>query len=203
MIPSYNMAVPFKAPANFRNFVRILAIISVLRSIELPFLLERSSGKTILYELTNTRAPKRAFHRSTVRYTANGDSSFNPAFINLELLKAGDAELNPGDDGNDIPKLVLPNRGLRIGQWNVEQLTDSKFEQISFLLTTSKNVDVLFLLETFLKPSKPDSVYNISGYHLLRKDRVGQKGGGFLAYVANGVKANRIWDLEDNDVESL
>ena len=45
--------------------------------------------------------------------------------------------------------------------------------------------------------------YNISGYHLLRKDRVGQKGGGFLAYVANGVKANRIWDLEDNDVESL
>ena len=67
----------------------------------------------------------------------------------------------------------------------------------------SKNVDILFLLETFLKPSKPDSVYNISGYHLLRKDRIGQKGGGFLAYVANGVKANRIWDLEDNDVESL
>ena len=83
------------------------------------------------------------------------------------------------------------------------ELTDAKFEQISFLLTMSKNVDVLFLLETFLKPSKPDSVYNISGYHLLRKDRIGQKGGGFLAYVANGVKANRIWDLEDNDVESL
>ena len=83
------------------------------------------------------------------------------------------------------------------------ELTDSKFEQISFLLTMSKNVDILFLLETFLKPSKPDSVYNISGYHLLRKDRIGQKGGGFLAYVANGVKANRIWDLEDNDVKSL
>ena len=112
---SLKVAVPFKAPANFRNFVRILAIISVLRSIGLPFLLERSSGKTILYELSDTRAPKRAFHMSTVLYTANGDSSFNPAFINLELLKAGDVELNPGDDGNDTPKLVLPNRGLRIG----------------------------------------------------------------------------------------
>lgn len=112
---SLKVAVPFKAPANFRNFVRILAIISVLRSIGLPFLLERSSGKTILYELSNTRAPKRAFHMSTVLYTANGDSSFNPEFINLELLKAGDVELNPGDDGNDTPKLVLPNRGLRIG----------------------------------------------------------------------------------------
>ena len=188
------MAVPFKARADFRNFVRILAIISVIRSIDLPFLLERSSGKNILYKFSNTRAPKRVFDRFTVRYTANGDSSFNPAFINLELLKAGDVELNRRDDGNDAPRLVLPNRGLRIGQWNVEQLTDSKFEQISFLLTTSKNVDILFLLETFLKPSKPDSVYNISGNHLLRKDKVGQKGGAFLAYVANGVKANRIWD---------
>ena len=46
---SLKVAVPFKAPANFRNFVRILAIISVLRSIGLPFLLKRSSGKTILY----------------------------------------------------------------------------------------------------------------------------------------------------------
>ena len=46
------MAVPLKAPANFRNFVRILAFISVLRSIDLPFLLEQSQGKTILY-ITN------------------------------------------------------------------------------------------------------------------------------------------------------
>ena len=58
---SLKMAVPFKAPSNVRNFLRILAIISVLRSIDLPFLLERSSGMTILYELSNTRAPKRAF----------------------------------------------------------------------------------------------------------------------------------------------
>ena len=140
--------------------------------------MKRSSGKTISCEFSNARAPKRAFHSSTVRYTANGNSSFNPIFINLELLKAGDVELNPGDDGNDTPKVVLPNIGLRIGQWNVEQLTDSKFKQISFLLTTEKNVDILFLLETFLKPSKPDSVYNTSGYRLLRKDRIGQKGGG-------------------------
>ena len=43
---------------------------------------------------------------------ANSDSYFNPVFMNLELLKAGDVELNPGDLGNDTPKLVLPNRGL-------------------------------------------------------------------------------------------
>ena len=117
--------ISFKVPANFRNFVRILAVISVLRSLDLPCLLERSPGKTILYDFSYTRAPKRAFYSSTVRYTANGDSSFNPVFINLELLKAGDVEVKPGDDRNDLQKLFLPNRGLRIGQWNVEQLTDS------------------------------------------------------------------------------
>ena len=114
------MAMPFRAPANFRNFVRILAIISVLRSIDLPFLLERSSGKTILYEFSNTRAPKRAFHRSTVRYTANGDSSFNPTFINLEPLKAGDVELNP-----EMMEMIHQNLFFQIevyefvsGMWN-------------------------------------------------------------------------------------
>ena len=130
------MAAPFKAYANLQNFVRILAFISVLRTIDLPFLLGQSLGNTVLYAFSNTRPPKRAFHRSTVRYTANGDSSFNLVFTNLELLKAGDVELNKGDDGNDIPKLVLPNRGLRIGQWNVEQLTDST-SPITMLFRTS------------------------------------------------------------------
>ena len=107
-----SIAAPFKASANFRNFILILAINSFLRSIDLPFLLERSSGKTFSNEFSNTRAPKQTFHRSTVRYTTDSASSFNPVFINLELLKAGDVELNPGDDGNITLKLILPNRGL-------------------------------------------------------------------------------------------
>ena len=98
----------------------------------------------------------------------------------------------------------MPSKGLRIGHWNVERLTDSKLEQISFLLNTSKNVDILFLLETFLKPTKSDSVFNIPGYEMFRKDRSGRKpGGGFIAYVADNVKVNRLWDLEDDCVESI
>ena len=111
-------------------------------------------------------------------------------------------EPNPGDGSRASPLVILPDRGLRISQWNIEQLTDSKLAQISLLLTTCNNVDILFLLETFLKPSKPDSVCNIPGY-TFRKDRIQKKGGGLLVYVADRVKASMILDLEDDYVESL
>jgi exonuclease III len=149
-------------------------------------------------------AMRRKFSKSTVRYTVNGDATFNPMFVSFELLLAGDVELNPGDAAEEITQLKLPSKGLRIGHWNVERLTDSKLEQISFLLNTSKNVDILFLLETVLKPTKSDSVFNIPGYEMFRKDRSGRKpGGGLIAYVADNVKVNRLWDLEDDCVESI
>ena len=149
---------------------------------------------------------RRKFSKSTVRYTVNGTSTFNPTVITLKLLISGDVELNPGDDNKDheSEQLKLPNRGLRIGQWNIEHLTDTKFEQISLILKTCNNIDILFLLETFLKPFNPDSVYNIPGYNLYRKDRDGTKaGGGLLAYVADRVRAKRMYEHEDDGIESM
>ena len=153
-------------------------------------------GKRCLYNKL-CMATKRKFSKSTVRYTVNGDAAFNPVFISFELLLAGDVELNPGDAAEETTQLKLPSKGLRIGHWNIERLTD-------FLLNTNKNVDILFLLETFLKPTKSDSVFNIAGYKMFRKDRSGWKpGGGLIAYVADNVKASRLWDLEDDCVESI
>ena len=127
------------------------------------------------------KTPKRKFFKTPVRYTVNGDSFYNLQMITLELVLSGDVELNPGDgpDGSletDIRQLELPDKGLRIGQWNVNRLTDAKLEQISLLLNTCQNIDILFLIETFLKPSNPDSVLNIPGYSLFRKDRAGVTG---------------------------
>ena len=117
---------------------------------------------------------------------------------------AGDVDLNPGDAAEETRQLKLPSKGLRIGHWNIERLTDSKLEQISFLLNTNKNVDILLLLETFLKPTKSESVFNIPGCKMFRKDRYGRKpGGGLIAYVADNVKASRLWDLEDDCAESI
>ena len=113
----------------------------------------------------------------------------------------GNVEPNPGDD---LVQVKLPDKGLRIRQWNVEHLTDSKFEQVSLLLTKCTNIDILFLQETFLNSTRPDNVYNIPGYSLHRRGRRGNKsGGGLLAYIADGVKAKRNFDLDDECVESL
>ena len=88
-------------------------------------------------------------------------------------------------------KLHLPNKGLRFGQWNVNHLTSSKFEQIKLLLTTNSDcIDILFLTETFLKPSSCDSLYNIPGFTLLRKDRLHKAGGGVAVYCSNALTFN-------------
>ena len=92
------------------------------------------------------KGPKRKFLKSAVQYTTNGIPTFNPTYTSLELLIAGDVERNPGDgvDNLETTQVKLPDKGLRIGEWNVQHLTDSKFEQISLILGTCNNIDILF-----------------------------------------------------------
>ena len=85
----------------------------------------------------------------------------------------------------------------------MNNLTDVKFEQIKLFLT-SHNIDIMFIRETFLKPNVSGSVYEIPGYAMYRKGRAGnKKGGGILAYVNSQLKANRLYDLEDENVEIM
>lgn len=116
----------------------------------------------------------------------------------------GDVALNPGPDSTQV---IFDdnslNKGLTIGAWNINRLSDSKFQEIKVLLNLQK-IDILFLIETFLKPKKPDSVYTIPGYEMHRKDRTGRtNGGGILAYVNNNLKVSRAFNLEENDIEVL
>ena len=66
------------------------------------------------------KCSKRRFLKSVVQYTTIGISTFNPTHTNIELLIAGDVERNPGDgvDNYDTTQVKLPDKGLRIGQWN-------------------------------------------------------------------------------------
>ena len=66
----------------------------------------------------------KVFQDSREIYTAciKSYSNCNLQLITLELLLAGDVELNPGDDSDsfesNIQKLKLPDKGLIIGEWN-------------------------------------------------------------------------------------
>ena len=147
-----------------------------------------------------------------MKYTTNGVSTSNPLILELEIFKAWDVNPNPGpsDNKNDkinelCPRISLPGNGLKLGQWNVSNLTDSKLEQIRLLLTANQHeIDVLFLIETFLEPNKLGCVLQIPGYTFFRKDRQGsKKGGGILAYVADRLKVERITSLEENELETV
>ena len=83
---------------------------------------------------------------------------------------------------------------------NINRLTDSKFQQIRHFLTSSHSeIDVLFLIETFLKPKVPDSVFEIPVYVMYGV----KQGGGILAYVNFKLKENRRIDLEEKEIETL
>ena len=149
--------------------------------------------------ITSTKTSRRhKYLASSLRYYNNTDATFN--------VERNPGPSNSGSDDSEakIHQIKLPKRGLRIGEWNINHLTDAKFEQINLVLTTSTNIDILFVIETFLKPSKPDSLFNIPGYYMYRKDRTGRKnGGGLLAYVAEKVQTNRVSELDEDSVESL
>ena len=71
--------------------------------------------------------------------------------------------------------LGLDDKALRIGHWNVNRLTSTKFDQIKLFLSGesgSPQVDVLFLNEIFLKPDIPDSLYAVPGFTIYRCDRI-------------------------------
>ena len=111
--------------------------------IERKFGIRKIGRLRVIYQ---AHAPKRKFSIARVKYTVNGDSSYNLQLTTQELLLAGDVELNPGDSSDsweaNLKEIKMPDKGLRIGQWNINRLTDAKFEQISLILTTYKNIDI-------------------------------------------------------------
>ncbi|CAB4017534.1 Hypothetical predicted protein, partial [Paramuricea clavata] len=114
--------------------------------------------------------PGKRYMLSRIPYSTNGCCGYQ---LERQLITSGDVELNPGPDtntsGNEQSRRVVnhpimnsSNKSLKIGEWNVNNLTDVK------------------------------------------KDRAGnKKGGGILAYVNSQLKANRLYDLEDENVEIM
>ena len=121
------------------------------------------------------------FYTSRITYYAASTVSFQLECITL----SGDVIPNPGPiipqnhHGDEFH--IIPGNGLKIGQWNVNNLTDTKLEQVKLLLSPNEKIDLLFLIETFLTSKKPASLLAINGYNMIRKDGAGsQKGGGMV-----------------------
>ena len=70
-------------------------------------------------------------------------------------------------------------------KWNVNYFTETKYEEMNIHILSAdgaKNLDILFIFETFFNSNTAEELYYIPGFELLRKDR-NSNGGGILVYV--------------------
>jgi hypothetical protein len=109
----------------------------------------------------------------------SGDIALNLGPVNLNVTFSSNESMMPGSGISDSERdystkyfnLGLGDKGLRIGHWKVNYLTTEKFEQIKLYLLGKSSpgksqLDVLFLSETFLNSSVPDSLYMVNGFSI-------------------------------------
>ena len=101
----------------------------------------------------------------------------------------------------------LKPRRIRIGQWNVNHLNDSKLEEIKLALIgvdhSETRLDALVINETFWDTTTPLQLLSIPGFNLFRRDRVGKACGGIAIYVNKVLEVKRRSDLEDKEIEAV
>ena len=77
-----------------------------------------------------------------------------------------------------------------------------KIDELSIILEEN-HTDVASVCETWLEDSIDDQLVNISGYQLLRNDRIGKKGGGVMMYIKQTIPVKQWPALQDSKIESL
>ena len=129
------------------------------------------------------------------------DSRFSSLFVSRNDTFDSSIMLENCNDISPHFNLGLDDKGLRIGQWNVNRLSSKKIDEIK--KSGSPQVDILFLTEPFLKPDIPDVRYAVPGFSICPRDRVSRCGGGVLVFVNEGLKLKRRDDLENLDLEVI
>ena len=99
-----------------------------------------------------------------------------------------------GDITYNIPSLYVINTAALTKSHAVEQLAVD---------LRSYKIDIAVVTETHFKAKHSDSTVAVTDYTLLRRDRIGRKGGGVAAYVRCLLKPN-IWKFSgDNPMFEL
>ena len=93
--------------------------------------------------------------------------------------------INPGPPVRLSVENLSRSRGLKRAHLNVRSLMP-KLDSLKILLET-KPFDVFTVSETWLKPSILDNEIHLPGCSCVRYDRLGKVGGGFMAYVRDGI----------------
>ena len=92
---------------------------------------------------------------------------------------------------------------LTVTNINIQGINQTKLDAISY--SEAYNTNVICLTETHLHEQSDVSYLKLDGYHpIIRRDRIGQLGGGVAIFVASHLFYKRIKIITDpNDLEVL
>ncbi|XP_017467951.1 PREDICTED: uncharacterized protein LOC108360250 [Rhagoletis zephyria] len=114
------------------------------------------------------------------------------------------SKINSIDDNSRIMLNVLCNQqiGLNIVHFNVRSLNNIKMDYVRYVFTSSA-VDVICVSETWFPLDVSDVHFNINNYKIIRKDRVGKKGGGVAIYCKTHINMKLVGESDNGGVEYL
>src|SRR6266516_3569731 len=144
----------------------------------------RCSSKHRNIPVVNTTYNRQQLMRPTIQRCLQPLPRYNPAVNSLHSL-------NPLQS---IPRMYLLNAASIAKPHAIESLA---IELNSF------SIDIAIISESHLKKHHADPPFNITGYNLLRRDRVKRKCGGVCMYVKNNLAAQIITppkDIRDYEV---
>lgn len=100
------------------------------------------------------------------------------------------------------PTSVLPSqRGFKLASLNINKLI-THIDQLRILLAHNE-IDILSINETKLNETISDNEVNISGYDIIRRDRITNGGGGVCFYVKSSINFTIRNDLNMDTLENL
>jgi len=165
------------------------ALLSLRRTPRQPTFIEKIADSGLLrYRGTRGGRLTRLYREQWIKRGTQSRDDGMSAVTNSLVEKVG--HLGARSSTPTPPTLYVFNAWSIAKPHAIEQLTA---ELIGY------DVDIAVISETHLKPSKHnDSVVNIGGYTLFRRDRQGRKGGGVAIYVRRSLSA-AVWPIPDLD----
>ena len=101
------------------------------------------------------------------------------------------------------PTSVLPSqRGFKLASLHINKLI-THIDQLRILLAHNEIYIILSINETKLNETISDNEINISGYDIIRRDRITNGGGGVCFYVKSSINFTIRNDLNMDTLENL
>lgn len=124
--------------------------------------------------------------------------------VSAECTKSNTDEtlvISQHNKNNDFISVLPIQRGFKLASLNINKLL-THIDELRILLANN-DIDIIAINETKLDVTVTDNEVNIQDYHIVRRDRTTNGGGGVCFYVKNSINFTIRNDLNVDSLENL